>query len=645
MASQEYRTTCTRDCPDACGIIAIVENGRLTLQKGDPEHGITRGFLCSRGNDYLKRFYDENRLLYPQRRTAHGWQRLSWDEALDLTADKLAHFRDSFGPRSVLVVNYSGMRGWFAKTMNRLFWAYFGGGTFSSGGLSTETFEAAQHLDFGSDGTHDPEDLANSAAFVLWGKNLYVTHQHWAPFINRARKKGAPLVVIDPVYTPTAQKADRFYQIRPGSDGMLAIGIARRLLERNAVDARFITYHTSGLDAYRQLVYSYPLEEVAAATDLAVEEIDEIAELYATKKPLATIIGLGPSYWTNGGAKVRLIDALAALSGNIGVSGGGASSDFGGPPPFDLPMLPEAPRDEVRMVLLPRLGDDLLAAGSPPLKMGWIAGANPAAAAPNTNRVKDGLRSLEFLVVVEQFMSATAELADLILPCTTYLEMDDLVTSYGHSWLGLCRQVVPPQGETKPDGEIMQLLAQRLGFGEALAGEPDYWIRRLLAPLASHGVTLESLRQRPKRNPLAPAVPFSDHRFPTPSGRFEFTSRFSPADNSHEGLHLVATKTLRMLNSQVLPEDLPGEPAVRVSPATVAKLGLSDGQRVWVASRVGEIEVRLLADERVRPDVVLFNPATWKGDLSGVNQLRETLLTDLGNGAAMHETTVTLRPA
>jgi anaerobic selenocysteine-containing dehydrogenase len=646
MDSQEYRTTCTRDCPDACGIIATVQDGRVTMQKGDPEHGITRGFLCSRGKDYLKRFYDPNRLLYPQRRTPGGWQRISWDDALDLVAEKLVHYRDSFGPLSVLVVNYSGMRGWSARLLNRLFWAHLGGATFSSGGLSTETFEAAQQLDMGADGTHDPADLANSSGFVLWGKNVYVTHQHWTPFINQACKSGAPLVVIDPVRTATAQKADRFYQIRPGSDGMLAMGIARRLLERNAVDGEFITDHTSGFEAYREVVFSHTIEEVADATDLSVEEIDEIAEFYATRNPLATIIGLGPSYWTDGGAKVRLIDALAAISGNIGISGGGASSNFGGAPPFDLSALGEVPERQMRRVLLPRLGDDILAAGDPPLKMGWIAGANPAASAPNSNRVKEGLSSLEFLVVVEQFRSATAELADLVLPCATYLEMDDLVASYGHSWVGMCQQVVPPLGETKADGEIMQLLAGRLGFGDVLAGEPDRWMRRLLAaPLAPEGVTLESLRTRSQRNPLVPPVPFVGGRFRTPSGRYEFVGSFSPVKAGCGELHLVATKTPRMLNSQILSEDLPEEPVVRVNPVTAARLGLSDGQRVWVASSVGEVKVRLLADEAVRPDVLLFNPSAWKGDLSGVNQLRETLLTDLGDGAAMHETIVTLRPA
>jgi anaerobic selenocysteine-containing dehydrogenase len=296
-------------------------------------------------------------------------------------------------------------------------------------------------------------------------------------------------------------------------------------------------------------------------------------------------------------------------------------------------------------VLLPRLGDDILAASDPPLKMGWIAGANPAATVPNTTRVKEGLRSLEYLVVVEQFMTATAELADLVLPCTTYLETDDLVTTYGHTWLGLARSVVPPQGEARPDGAVLQGLARRLGFGPALAGSPEEWMRRLLGPLAAQGVTLESLRQGPQRSPLIPTVPFADRRFRTPSGRFEFLGEFSPGAPPSEGLHLMATKTLRMVNSQILPEDLPATPTVAVHPATVARLGLADGQRVRVGSTVGGVEATLAADAAVRPDVVLFNPALWQGDLSGVNQLRETRLTDLGESAAMHATVVTVRSA
>jgi anaerobic selenocysteine-containing dehydrogenase len=641
---KECRTICTRDCPDSCGIIATVENGKITKHKGDPAHGVTRGFLCSRGNSYLKRFYDPARLLYPQRRTAHGWQRISWDEALGLAAEKLRHYRDDFGPRSVLVVNYSAIHSWVPRVLNRLFWAHFGGATFASGGLSVEAAHAAQDLDFGDHCCHEPEDLVHASAFVLWGKNVAVTRQHWIPFMNQARKKGATLTVIDPIYTATARMADRFYQLRPGSDGLLALGVSRLLLERNAIDEGFIANHTHGFEPYRKLVFSHPLEQIAKATDLQVEQINEIADLYATKKPLATCTGLGPAYWMAGGAQIRLIDALAAVSGNIGVPGGGVNTDIQGAAGLNLGMLREAPRAESRRILLPRLGEDILNTKDPAIKMGWVAGANPASSAPDTRRVQEGLASLEFLVVVEQFMSATARMAHLVLPCTTYLEMEDVVTAYGHNWIGLTHQVVPPQGEAKTDGEIMQLLAQRLGFGAALAGDPQLWVRKFLEPLAAEGLTWEKLQEKPHRNPKAAAVPFHDRRFRTPSGKFEFITQFSPAGGAlNDGLHLVATKTRKMLNSQILPEDLPGEPIARIHPFVLRDRGFKEGDQAWIISKVGKVKVRLVADEKVRRDVLLFNPALWKGDLCGVNQLREALVTDMGNGAAMHQTVVTLQ--
>ena len=640
---RDYRTTCNRDCPDSCAVIATVKDGKIIRHKGDPEHGVTRGFLCSRGNDYLKRFYDPDRLLYPLRRVNRGWQRISWDDALDLIAGKLRHYRDAYGPRSVLVVNYSAIHSWIPRVLSRLFWAHFGGATFSTGGLSVEASHAAQQLDFGGDCTHEPEDLVHSKAFVIWGKNVAVTRQHWMPFINQARKNGAFLAVIDPIYSEMARKADRFYQIRPGSDGLLAIGVCRLLLERGSVDQDFIANHTQGFEAFRQMVFSYALEDIVKAVDLSLEQIKEIADLYAARKPLATFTGLGPAYWSNGGAMIRLVDALAAISGNIGIPGGGMSTDIEGAAGLNLSMLREAPRSENRRILLPRLGEDILNAKDPGLKMGWIAGANPASSAPDTGRVQEGLRSLEFLVVVEQFMSATAELAHLVLPCTTYLEMDDLVTAYGHHWIGLTNRVVPPQGETKTDGEIFQLLAERLGFGAALAGDPEIWMQKILGPLAAEGLTLERLKEKAHHNPKAVSVPFADRKFRTPSSKFEFITQFTPAPGpTNGGLHLMATKTRRMVNSQILPEDLPGEPVARVNPAFLSEKGFGEGEKAWVVSKAGRVKVRLAGDERVRRDVLLFNPALWKGDLNGVNQLREALLTDIGNGAAMHQTMVTL---
>jgi anaerobic selenocysteine-containing dehydrogenase len=642
----DFRTTCTRDCPDSCGIIATVEDGRIVRHRGDPAHGVTRGFLCARGNEYLKRFGASDRILHPMRRTASGWERFGWDEALDVVSQKLARFRSESGPLSVLALSYSGIHSWVPRVLKQLFWAHFGGATTPKGGLSVEAVHAAQQADFGGEGTHAPEDMAQSAGFVVWGKNVALTRPHMMPFVKRARTAGARLIVIDPVRCATARQADVHLQLRPGSDAVLALAVGRLLLEQGAFDQSFVAAHVNGLEGYRKLALSRSLAEAADATGLRVADIEALASCYATVKPLATLIGLGPSYWRHGGVTVRLIDALSALSGNLGRPGGGVQTDVTRSAGLDLGLMRAAPKTPRRELLLPRLGEEMLTAKDPPLRMAFVAGANPAATAPDTSRVLAGLRSLEFRVVVEQFMSATAAEADIVLPCTTYLEMDDLVTAYGHTWLGATQPVVPPRGEARTDGEILQALASRLGFGDALAGTPTELIARLLAPHRSAGITLDTLREAPRPIPDAVAVPFADHRFATSSGRVELVQQAPvlPAPLADGELHLLATKTVHMVNSQIDDEHLPHEPVARLHPDALRARTLSDGAMATVTSRVGRVRVRLLADASVRRDVLLLNPARWRGDLCGVNQLREALVTDMGDGAAMHDTRVRLAP-
>ncbi|MGC4116384.1 MAG: molybdopterin-dependent oxidoreductase [Myxococcales bacterium] len=643
------RTTCNRDCPDSCGIVATVEDGRLVDHRGDPEHGVTRGFLCARGREYLQRFAHPSRVLHPLRRTPGGaWERLSWDDALDLTAQKLSKARSESGPLSVVALSYSGLRGWVGRVLKQLFWAHFGGATTTRGGLSVEAVGAAAHLDFGGDATHAPEDLAHASGFVLWGKNVAVTRPHVMPFVKEARTtRGARLVVIDPVRCATARQADLHLQLRPGSDAALALAVGRLLLERGGVDEAFAASRVAGLEGYRRLAMSQTLAEASRATDLPASSIEALAELYASTRPLATMVGLGPSYWRGGGAAVRHIDAIAALTGNVGRSGGGVQTDFGRDTGLDLSAIQEAPRAERRQLLLPRLGEEMLAASDPRLQVAVVMGANPASTAPDTGRVVQALRSLEFVVCVEQFMTATAQEAHLVLPCTTYLEMDDLVTSYGHTWLGATQAVVPPLGEARTDGQILQGLADRLGFGDALAGTSEQLIARMLGPLERSGISLASLRERPRKLPGVAEVPFADGRFATPSGKVELVQQAASLPAPLEGgeLHLVATKTLHMVNAQALEERLPAEPVARLHPDTLRERGLCGGDHATLVSRVGTLRVRLEADPEVRRDVLLLNPARWRGELQGVNQLREALTTDLGEAAAMHETRVRIQPA
>ncbi len=641
------RTTCNRDCPDSCGVIATVENGRIVEHRGDKDHPVTRGFLCLRGNRYLRRFYSEERILHPLRRGKAGWQRLTWDDALDLAAERLARCRDEHGPEAVLEVSYSGIKGIVAKALGRLFWARFGGPTTVEGGLSVEASHAAQDLDLGGLGAHDPRDMANARAVVVWGKNIDVTRPHGMAFVTEARRAGAPMHVIDPVRCATARKAARHHALRPGSDRWLALGVGKLLVEREAHDHDFVRDHVQGFDGYRRLVRSVSLADVTAATGLELAAVEELAELYAGTRPLATLIGLGPSWWPYAGQAVRLIDALAAISGNLGVPGGGAQTDTSaGYAGTDFSVLREAGARQGRKVLLPRLGQAMLEA-DPPLRVGWIAGANPAATCPDTARVSQALASLDFLVVVDQFITASAEQADLFLPCTTYLEQEDVVVAYGHHHIGVNQAVVPPLGQARPDAAIYQALARRLGFGKDLAGSHEGWARRLLGDLATdHGVTPERLRQGAMENPLAPAVPFTDGEFGTPSGKVELITRVDALTAPAPGqrLHLMATKTLKMVNAQINPEDVPAEPVARLHPEALAARDLRDGQRAWVVSDVGRVRALLRADEHTRPDVLLLNPAAWAGDLQGVNQLRRADVTDVGQGPTMHDTLVELEP-
>jgi len=505
------RTTCNRDCPDSCGIVATVEDGRIAKHEGDPEHGVTRGFLCYRGNHYLERFYSPERILHPLRRTERGWQRLSWDDALDLAAEKLLACREAHGPLSVLLLSYSGIKGMVARLLARRFWARFGGCTSTRGGISVEAAVEAQVKDLGATGTHAPEDLENSAAIVVWGKNVAVTRPHCIPFIDRARKRGAQLWVIDPVRCKTARRADRHLALRPGSDAMLAAGVARLLIERGAVDQGFVERHCAGFDAYRERVLSIPLEDVLATTDLSMEEVSGLADLYATVRPLATLAGLGPSYWRRGGEAVRLIDALGALSGNIGVPGGGVHTDIMETPGLDLSPFRELSRGERRELLLPRLGEEIPGACEPPLRVGFVAGANPAATCPDTGRVREALSSLEFLGAAYS-PGAAAEtrkennldaLSSRVLGGEDRIAAHVLLSSSGRAGRQRVEALLFGEGTTEAArANVVEALSQAMVMDPAWAG----LLPRLVSQIADEDLALRAVAAWPTGGDPAPLI-------------------------------------------------------------------------------------------------------------------------------------------
>ncbi len=535
-------SVCALDCPDACAMLVQVENGRATQLRGDPGHPVTRGFLCGKVARYLDREYSPERLLHPQQRVGEKgegrFERISWDEALDTIANRLASTAREFGPESILPYSYAGTMGLLNNAgMDRRFFHRLGASRLdrtvcsAAGGAA---LNATLGLRYGT----EPEQFRDAKLILAWAANIHGTNIHLWPFIVEARRNGAKLFTIDPVRTRTAALADRHFPIYPGSDLALALGLAHVIIGEGLHDRDYIEKYTNGFEALRERVRAYDPERVAALTGIAKEDIIQLAREYATTRPAVIRLNYGVQRSERGGAAVRAITALPALTGSWREAGGGFQLSTA--QAFHLNRsaleMPELQRRSTlgraaRIVNMSELGKALTQLDSPPVKAMVVYNSNPAAIAPNQNVVLRGLRRPDlFTVVLEQFQTDTADHADILLPVTTFLEHTDLYVAYGHYHLQLARPAVPPAGETRSNVEIFRALALRMGFDDACFEESeDDMIRTLLD--SDHpfldGITMDRLEKehsiRLNVSPRGePFLPFAQGGFGTPSGKCEF---------------------------------------------------------------------------------------------------------------------------
>ncbi len=636
-------TTCPRDCPDSCGIVATVEDGKIVKHTGQPDHPITRGFLCYKGTNYLKRFYSPNRIYNPMLKKDGKWNEISWEEAFNIAAEKLSYYRDSFGHKSILFVQYGGILAFVNQLAGKMFFNAFGGATFVSGGLSHDGGAAGQKLDFGTVSCHVPSDMVNSKNMVIWGRNPVVTNLHMVPFIKEAKEKGCKVHLIDPIKTETSKHADKHYPIRAGSDGLLAIGIAKLLLESSKADEDFIKERTEGFEGYKKILDSFELEQITVETGLSIDAIKELAVIYSDGKPTSTHLGIGPQYWRNGASHFRLIDAMVGLSGNLGIEGGGANYMPDRRSHIDTSIAASIKPKESRTVLLPQLGRGILEADNPKIKMAWFITSNPVSTAPNSNLTAQALKALDFVIVSDNFMTSTAELADLFLPITTYLENTDITTSYWHNLIGFVNPVIEPQGQAKSDLEIFTTLAKKMGIDQMADLSGDDWVKKLSQKMVNADPSFLSENGTARKSPLQKEIPFADGKFLTESGKFNFIQeyKYSQRELSPEfPFNLIAPKTGKLINLQALEKDVPDFPTLEMQQEKGDALNITEGELVRVVSKVGEIKAKTMFSTDVLPENIKITPAVWKDDLKGVNVLREDFVTDKGNCAAFHETLV-----
>jgi anaerobic selenocysteine-containing dehydrogenase len=651
------RGACPHDCPDTCAMHVTVEDGRATKITGDPDHPITVGFLCGKVSNYLERVYSDERILHPLVREGGDFRRASWEEAIDIAAEGLLRVREEFGGESILPYSYMGTQGLIqgnvmsarvmhalgASNLERTICATAGYvGTAMAHGISPEV---------------DPEEWPNARYLLVWGWNPLSTAPHlWRKLLD-ARKQGARLVVVDPFRSRTARVADEHLRPLPGTDGALAIGMMRAIVDAGLHDEDWCRAHADGYDELLAELERTSVEECAAICGVDAEAIARVGREFASTRPALLRLGVGAQRHAGAPAAYSTIASLPALTGAWKDRGGGCSyiplATAGAISSHALERedLREQPG---RTINMSRLGEALTDPDLvPPVKALVCWNSNPAAIAPDQERVLEGLRRDDlFTVVLEQFMTDTAQHADVVLPATTQLEHLDVLFSWGHHYVTWNEPAIEPVGEAKPNTEAFRLLAARLGLEDPCFRDSDGdLVDALLENFAENGLrergwTKVDLGQGP--------VPHADGGFGTETGRVALHARYEPpaevADSELADrfpLALVTPKTHLFLNStfanQRRQHAAQPQPELVISPADASPRGIEDGVQVRVFNDRGAFECAARVSEDARPGVLVAPMGWWNRDYAGGRSAQATtpqLLTSEGNAPTFNDNRV-----
>ena len=716
---QIVKAACPHDCPDACGVLITVQDGRATRIQGDPEHPVTRGFLCAKVAKYLDRVYSPERVMYPMRRiTPKGpaaelpsagqplaavpadankiWQRISWDEALDTIASRFRAISDDFGSEAILPYSYGGTLGALnGGSMDRRFFHRLGASQLDRT-ICSAAGEAGLISVLGVKLGTEPEQFAHSKYIIAWASNIHANNVHLWPFIVEAQRNGAKLVVIDPYRTRTAECADWYLPINPGTDAALALAMMHVIIGEKLYDADYVSKYTLGFEQLREKVKEYSPERVANWTGISADNIRQLAREYATTSPSVIRLNYGVQRSEGGGMATRAVAMLPCLIGSWKQVGGGFQMSLSGAADLNPSALKRTDLMDValgrpaRTLNMVELGRVLNEVSDPPVKALFVYNSNPAAVCPNHDKVVRGLMRPDlFTVVHEQFFTDTTDYADIVLPATTFFEHKDLQKAYGHYYLQVSNQAIQPLGECRSNVDVFRALAQRMGFTEECFSQTvDDIIDLALESDAPwmDGITRDLLESGPASFPFesnagdrnqgsgpgsagqpgvdpAPFLPFANGGFRTPSGKAEFyceslkalgldpVAEFTPPSESRHGkkdlpLELLARKADNFLNTtfsnlpSVQEMETPG--LLELSRPDARTRGIADGDRVRVYNQRGEVELIAKVDGRVQPGVVSakLNWAKMAPGFQSINSLTSEKLTDMGNSATFYSVLV-----
>lgn len=690
------RAVCPHDCPDTCGMLVTVRDGRAVGLRGDPEHPFTKGFLCQKVSRYLDRVYHADRLKWPMKRVGPKgkgqFTRITWDEAVDTIARRFTEIAESEdGPLAILPYSYAGTMGKLqGSSLDRRFFNRLGASLLDRTICATAG-AAGCDITLGTRAHLDPEAVVHSRYIINWGSNTSVTNMHLWAIMHQARKAGAKIVTIDPFRCKTAARSDWWIPIRPGADAALALGIMHVIWRDGLQDDDYLDRYCLDAEQLRERALSeYPPDKVAAITGIPAADIERLAREYATNPPALIRVNYGMQRHQGGGMAMRTITCLPALIGAWRHAGGGALLSTSKVYPFNSQglerpdLIPPGTRTINMVQLAEALNGEL---NPPPVRALYVYNSNPAAVCPDQARVLQGLKREDlFTVVHEQFPTDTVDYADIVLPATTQLEHFDIHGSYGHFYVQTNEPAIAPLAEAKSNNDVFRLLAQRLRFepelfeisDEELAAEalqPGVAPNGFPNPRAFNGITLDRLRSEgPIRlNLPKDYAPFARGGFGTPSGKCELYSAkmaaqgmdplptYTPPYEDPQTrpdlakrfpLQMVSPPVPSFLNSTFVNVDvlrkMAGDVTVEMHLQDAAARGIRDGQSVRVFNDRGSFQARAVVGETVKAGAVVTQGVWWnKYTPDGVNcnTTTSTRLTDLGAGATFFDNLVEISPA
>jgi len=674
------RAACPHDCPDTCAIRVTVQGERVLKLQGDPDHPLTHGALCTKVSRYPERVEHPDRVLQPLRRVgpkgSGQFEPVTWDEALRDIAARLKAIA-ARNPLAILPYSYAGTMGLVqGESMAARFFHRLGASLLDRT-ICASAGAAGLTAAYGSKVGMRTEHFAQSRLILIWGSNSIASNLHFWTFAQDAKRMGAKLWCIDPRRTETADKCHRHLAIRPGTDGALALALARELIVRDELDHDYIRDHLDGFEVLREKAMPWTLDRTAAECGVALEALCELAHDYgaarhgAAAAPAAIRLNYGMQRVHGGGNAVRLVALLPCLIGAWRHPGGGmllSNSGWFAPVRRDAwlqrpDLLAGRP---TRTINMSTIGDDLLRLASPEfgprIEAVVVYNSNPVAVAPESFKVVRGFeRSDLFTVVLEHFLTDTADFADYVLPATTQLEHWDVHTSYGHTDVVINEPALRARGQARSNAQIFRDLAAHMGFDDPCFLDDD----EALARGALRDIDFAALLQQGWQ-PLGVAdAPFAQGGFPTPSGRARVVSAdggvpdYIPNHESAQStpelaqrfpLAMISPPARNFLNSTFVNvrslRDIEGEPVLEMNPHDAAPRGLHDGQTVCVYNDRGRYHCRVLLSTRARPGVVNGLGIWWRkmGPRgTNVNEVTHQRLTDLGRAATFYDCLVEVK--